>query len=111
MHECRSCRSRVEDRFRYCPWCSTPQRTKFVEFFAPHPAIDGDSGKGLRVSRYLGDAEKPPQVRLSIWSGDSAAAAISLTDDEAGRLARFVAPQPAPSRRPLRDQLRESLHI
>jgi hypothetical protein len=110
VHECRRCGHNVEDRFRYCPWCSTPQRTKFVEFFAPHPAVAGDSGKGLRVSRYLGDEARPAQVRVSIWSGDSADAAISLGDDEAARLSAFLAPPPA-GRRPILDQLRESLHI
>jgi hypothetical protein len=110
VHECRCCGNRVEDRFRYCPWCSVPQRTKFVEFFAPHPAVDGDASKGLRVSRYLGGAEQVPQVRFSIWAGDAAAAAISLIDDEAARLAQFVAPPRAP-RRPLGAQIRQSLHL
>jgi hypothetical protein len=100
----------VADRFRFCPWCATPQRAKFVEFFAPHPAVATDSSKGLRVSRYLGDEATPPQLRLSIWSRDSAAAAISLTNEEASRLASFIAPVPA-TRRPILDQIRESLHL
>lgn len=108
MHDCRQCGNPVEDRFRYCPWCSAPQRTKFVEFFAPHPAVPGDAKKGLRVSRYLGDEDRPPQFRFSIWSGDSADAAVSLDDDEAARLGEFLSPPAAP-RRALLDQLRESL--
>ena len=110
MHECRQCGHGVEDRFRYCPWCSTPQRTKFVEFFAPHPEVGGDSGKGLRVSRYLGDEDRVPQVRLSVWSGDTVDAAISLSNEETARLSAFLAPPPT-QRRPILDQLRDSLRI
>lgn len=105
---CRGCERDVEDSFRYCPWCATPQRTKFVEFFAPHPAIPQDARKALRVSRYFPTSSRPAQFRLSIWEGDEAQAALSLDDDEAVRLASFLAP---PQRRPLLDQLRESLHL
>jgi hypothetical protein len=80
---------------------------KVVEFFSPHADVDGDKAKGLRVSRYFGDGETPPQVRLSIWSGESASAAISIDEDEAARLAVFVAP--ARERKPLLEQLRDSL--
>lgn len=69
-----------------------------------------DTSKGLRVSRYFGDQDRPPQVRFSIWSGDSADAAISLTNEEASRLAHFIAPVPQP-RRPILDQIRESLRL
>jgi hypothetical protein len=62
------------------------------------------------VSRYFGDDDTPPQLRFSIWSGESADAAISLAPEEAARLAQFVAPLPAP-RRAILDQLRESLRI
>jgi hypothetical protein len=110
MHECRQCGNPVEDRFRYCPWCAVPQRTKLVEFFAPHPGVVGDRHKGLRVSRYFASDERPPQFRLSIWEDETAAAAVSVTDDEAARLAAFLAPAPAP-RRPLIDQLRETLRL
>jgi hypothetical protein len=81
----------VEGRFRYCPWCAAPQRLKFTELFV------GDRGKGLRVSRYL--AER--QVRFSVWdeSGEKmrASAAVSLDEDEATRLALFLAETEAPT--------------
>jgi hypothetical protein len=109
VHTCRHCGNGVEDRFRFCPWCALPQRSKVVEFFAPHPQMPGDAGKALRVSRYFAAEERPPQVRFSIWSGDSADAAVSLTEDEAARLADFVAPHPP--RRPLFDQLRDTLRL
>ena len=62
---------RLEDRFRYCPWCAAPQRRKLVEFFAPHPAVPGDVHKALRISQYFGDEETVPQFRFSIWSDES----------------------------------------
>jgi hypothetical protein len=99
----------VEDRFRFCPWCAVPQRSKLVEFFAPHPGKPGDARKALRVSRYFASEERPPQFRFSIWSGDTADAAVSLSEEEAARLASFVA-APAP-RRPLLDQLRGTLRL
>jgi hypothetical protein len=109
VHVCRHCRDRVEDRFRFCPWCAAPQRRKLVEFFAPHPAMPGDAKKALRVSRYFGDSETVPQFRFSIWSNDAADAAVSLTEEEAARVAQFLA-TPAP-RRQLFDQLRETLRL
>jgi hypothetical protein len=108
VHTCRHCGNGVEDRFRYCPWCALPQRRKLVEFFAPHPDVPGDATKALRVSRYFASEETPPQVRVSIWNVDSAEAAVSVSEDEAVRLAEFLAP---PSRRPFFDQLRESLRL
>jgi hypothetical protein len=80
-----------------------------VEFFAPHPDVERDHAKALRVSRYLGDDATAPQVRFSIWNVDSAEAAVSLSEEEARRLASFLAP-PAP-RRQLIDQLRETLRL
>jgi hypothetical protein len=106
---CRQCGNGVEDRFRYCPWCAAPQRRKLVEFFPPHPAVQADARKALRVSRYFGDETTAPQVRFSIWCVDSAEAAVSLAPDEASRVAAFLAP-PAP-RRQLLDQLRETLRL
>jgi hypothetical protein len=91
VHACRHCARDVDDRFRFCPWCAAPQRTKLVEWFGPHPAVPGDAAKGLRVSRYLAGGEQPPHVRISIWDGNRAEAAISLTEDDAAELAAFVA--------------------
>jgi hypothetical protein len=90
-----------------------PLRTKLVEFFAPHPNVDADREKALRVSRYSGSDERPPQVRFSIWNVDRAAAAVSLTNDEAARLAAFVAPPPTPPavHGSLMEQLRQSLRL
>ena len=105
---CRECRNGVEDRFRYCPWCAAPQRRKLVEFFAPHPEVERDAHRALRVSRYFGDEATPPQVRFSIWSVDSAEAAVSLSPEEAQRVAAFLTPSP---RRPLLDQLRDTLRL
>jgi hypothetical protein len=107
VHTCRHCGNAVEDRYRYCPWCALPQRRKLVEFFAPHPEVPRDAMKALRVSRYFGDESTPPQLRFSIWDGDAAEAAVSLTEREAARVADFLAP--LPPRHSLLDQLRESL--
>ena len=109
MRTCRGCGNGVEDRFRYCPWCASPQRRKLVEFFAPHPAVEADSHKALRVSRYFGDDETAPQVRFSIWSVDAAEAAVSLSPEEAERVAAFLTP-PAPKRQ-LLDQLKDTLRL
>ena len=111
MKTCRQCGNSVEDRFRYCPWCAAPQRRKLVEFFAPHPAVEGDAAKALRVSRYLGDEQTPAQVRFSIWQYDSAHAAVSLTTEEAARVAAFLTPPPPPARRQLFAELRGALRL
>jgi hypothetical protein len=92
MATCSGCGAEVDRRFRFCPWCSEPQRRKLVEFFRAHPR---DAGKALRVSQYLVD---DPHVRFSVWDDTGTAqAAISLEEDEADRLARFLAgPRPEP---------------
>ena len=108
MRTCRQCGNGVEDRFRYCPWCAEPQRRKLVEFFAPHPAVERDAHKALRVSRYFGDEETPAQVRFSIWAVDAAEAAVSLSPEEAHRVAAFLAPQP---RRQLLADLWDALRL
>lgn len=74
----------MDATFRFCPWCAEPQRQKIVEFFRPHPR---DPGRALRVSRYFGDE---PQVRFSVWDDGVAQAAVSLDEDEARRLSRFL---------------------
>ena len=95
MRACASCRGEVEERFRFCPWCGAAQRVKIVEFFRPHPLLEGDRSKALRVSRYLGEDEARRHVRFSVWSEGGrtphAQAAVSLAEDEAERLAGFLA--------------------
>jgi len=95
MRACAGCREEVEERFRFCPWCGAAQRSKIVELFAAHPLVEDDPVKALRVSRYLGESEEARHVRFSVWGGGGATpraeAAVSLTDDEAERLARFLA--------------------
>ena len=87
MARCLRCGGGLEERFRFCPWCASPQRTKIVEFFAPHPR---DAGKALRVSRYL---TRDPHVRFSVWSETGVAeSAVSLRESEAAKLARFLSP-------------------
>jgi len=101
MARCRDCGGSVADAFRFCPWCSAPQRRKLVEFFRAHPS---DHDKALRVSRYLTD---DPQVRFSVWNeGGVATAAISLDENEAQRLAAFLAP---PAARSLRRRIASAL--
>jgi hypothetical protein len=88
--ECAACGRGVEESFRFCPWCAAPQRLKLVEFFRGLPLIERDRGKALRVSRYLGGPKR--HVRFSVWSGDGVAeAAVSIDEDEARRLRRFLA--------------------
>src|SRR3954465_11056672 len=87
MAACGGCGGEIGASFRFCPWCAAPQRRKLVEFFRAHPR---DAGRALRVSRYLG-AER--HVRFSVWDERGVAeAAISLDEEEAGRLARFLTP-------------------
>ena len=87
--DCPSCAQPVESRHRYCPWCAAPLRSKLVEFFAPHPLIEGRA-RALRVSRYLGGDPDGRHTRLSIWDTDRAVSAISLDPGETRRLGRFL---------------------
>ena len=90
MRACLHCGGRVGDAFRFCPWCAAPQRRKLVEFFPAHAGIEGDRGKALRVSRYLGRRHER-HVRFSVWDESGAAeAAVSLDDAEALRLTEFL---------------------
>lgn len=62
---------------------------------------DADARKALRVSRYLPER----RVRFSVWDDTGRAqAVVSLHEDEAARLASFVASRPTRSR--LLDDLR-----
>ena len=82
---CRHCDAHVAVEFRYCPWCAEPQRRKLVEFFV---GADADARKALRVSRYVPER----RVRFSVWDeSGTARAAVSLDEEEAERLASFVA--------------------
>ncbi len=91
MAHCRACGSETNDEFRFCPWCATPQRRKLVEFFR---GVDTDPVRALRVSRYI--PEK--LVRFSVWDETGTVrAAVSLDEEEAARLAKFVA---TPTKRP-----------
>jgi hypothetical protein len=99
MHGCPRCGGSVGDAFRYCPWCAAPQRTKLVEFFGGR---GDESGKALRVSRYVDEHH----VRFSVWDESGVAeAAVSLDEREAERVAAFLAspatrPAPAPGAAP-----------
>jgi hypothetical protein len=96
------CGGSVGDAFRYCPWCASPQRVKLVEFFRGHSRIE-PHGKALRVSRYLEDQPVERHVRFSIWSASAATAraeaAVSLDEDEAARLGRFLLATAPPEER------------
>lgn len=92
---CTVCSGDVARAFAFCPWCGAAQRRKIVRFFGAAPAVSGDEGKALRVSRYVREGH----VRFSVWDeSGSAEAAVSLDEDEAARLAAFLAvPHPRPS--------------
>lgn len=101
MRSCGQCGGAVGDAFRFCPWCAAPQRAKLVEFFA---GTGDDAARALRVSRYLDEHH----VRFSVWNASGVAeAAVSVDEEEAARLARFLAPAPRrPAPRSLLDRLR-----
>ena len=83
--DCQACGGPVETTFRFCPWCAAPTRRKLVGFFA---AVEDEAGRALRVSRYLHEGH----VRFSVWDETGRAqAAVSIPEDEAERLAAFVA--------------------
>jgi hypothetical protein len=95
--QCRHCGGELAGQFRYCPWCAAPLRRKLVEFFR---GVDADERKALRVSRYLPER----RVRFSVWDETGTArAAVSLDEDEAARLAAYLAAPPPPRQRLLDD--------
>ena len=99
MAQCSHCGGETTVEYRYCPWCAQPQRRKLVEFFV---GADADARKALRVSRYVPEQ----RVRFSVWDETGTArAAVSLDEEEAARLAAFVAP-PQPRRSTLMNDLR-----
>jgi hypothetical protein len=92
MVRCSVCDGEVERDHRFCPWCAAPQRRKLVQLFR---GADADSHRALRVSRYLPER----RVRFSVWDETGRArAVISLDEDEAARLADFVAAPPVRAR-------------
>jgi hypothetical protein len=93
VRHCPQCGGETATRYRYCPWCAAPQRRKLVEFFR---GADADSRRALRVSRYLPEQ----RVRFSVWDeSGTARAAVTLEEEEAARLASYLA---APTRSRLR---------
>ena len=84
MRMCRSCGREVDAHFRFCPDCGTPLRLKVVDHFR---GVDELGDGWLRVSVYL---TKPQHVRFSVWRGDRVQAAMSLSPEEAQRLAAFL---------------------
>lgn len=105
MSQCAHCGGETEARHRYCPWCAAPQRRKLVEFFR---GADEDERRALRVSRYLPER----RVRFSVWDETGTArAAVSLDDEEAGRLAAYLAPTAPPARPRLLDELRTLVRL
>lgn len=90
MRACGHCNRPVDERYRYCPWCASPQRSKLVEFFV---GTGEDAAKALRVSHYTVERH----VRFSVWDASGTAeAALSLDEDEARRVAAFLAPRVPP---------------
>ena len=90
MTDCQHCGGRLEEAFRFCPWCSAPTRLKLVEFFE---AVGDERGRALRVSRYVDEGH----VRFSVWDESGRAqAALSIPDAEAARLADFLARSAVP---------------
>ena len=87
MRTCRACNGSICGDYRYCPWCAAPQRAKLVEFFG---GSGDDSGRALRVSRYVDERH----VRFSVWDeSGTAEAAVSIGEHAAQRLAAFLAPR------------------
>jgi hypothetical protein len=102
MRTCSGCGRGVDDDFRFCPRCGKALRSKIVEHFEG----EDDLGDGaLRVSVYL---SQPQHVRFSIWKGEGAQAALSLSPPEADRLVEFLGSVRVTRRRRLETMLRRS---
>ena len=83
MQACGRCGNRIDGRYRFCPWCAAPLRSKLVEFFRPHAEIEADQGRALRVSRYLGSAPAERHVRFSVWDKAGVAQSCLLYTSDA----------------------------
>ena len=107
---CPSCGLRQPDLHRFCVSCGSrlPSELlppgsppKVTQLFAGTPTHHADPPDAiLRVSRYVEDitfeAEEGSvvipgrHVRLSVWVGERPECALSLSDEEATRLAAFI---------------------
>ena len=109
MH-CPQCGLRQPTAHRYCVSCGSSlpreilargRRPKVTRWFWGMPVTPSDpEHAALRVSRYLEEIEvrsaegsvriPSHHVRFSIWVDDRARCAVSIPDDEAEQLARFL---------------------
>jgi hypothetical protein len=106
---CPTCGLRQPETHRYCVSCGSelpnellrPRAPKVTQFFSCVPTHPADpDGSILRVSRYVddilfesseGSVTIPGRhIRFSVWVTDRPECAISLSDDEASRLALFL---------------------
>ncbi len=106
---CSKCGVEQPQEHRFCSSCGErlpvtgppPRRPKVSRWFWSIPVVaEDDPGLALRVSRYVEEFElhtadgtvRVPNhhVRVSIWQDDHVVAALSLPDDEAEELARFL---------------------
>jgi hypothetical protein len=105
---CPNCGTPQREDHRFCPRCGESladqadrAAAKVTQLFLGLPdAVGAESDSALRVSRYRQQHEfvapegtvhvHDHHVRLSIWVVDRPVCAISLSDDEALRLAEFL---------------------
>jgi hypothetical protein len=106
---CPQCGLEQPRSHRFCPACGSrlptelvpppgPKVTRLFHSIPIHPADPPDAV--LRVSRYFEEFELETadgsvripngHVRFSMWTGDRAACAVSIPDDEADALVRFL---------------------
>lgn len=106
---CPACGSEQSDEHRFCAFCGrrlpvellSRSGRKQTNLFLGIPTHPQDAPEPvLRVSRYVDDIEVESiegsvvipghHVRFSIWLVDRPVCAMSLSDDEAERLAQFL---------------------
>lgn len=106
---CPRCGLRQPADHRFCVSCGTRVPRELVRGSGPKisrwfwgvPVVPSDHPEGaLRVSRYVESVEVSTEdgttripsdhVRFSIWHGDRAACALSISDSEAEALAEFL---------------------